>query len=459
MHDLTPINAPLTKFRRIEDELNLTLFEREEVIRACLLALLTRQHAVLIGPPGTGKSYVVTEIARRIGAGTPTPSATQVSVAEEFAPAGSPSLLEATTRQAQPSALPLPRFAVAGDAARNGDSGDAFSPAAALAHEGSPAPEGLKTFVWLITKTTQPDELFGPVSISDIKQNVFRRVTTNKLPEAEFGFLDEIFKGSSSILNTLLTIMNEREFDNGSARQKAPLISVIGASNEMPQGEDLGALWDRFTLRVIVEYLSESGFSRLMQTQAAPAHTTVISRAELAALQASVPQLPVPAGVHAALVKLRKELGGRGIVVSDRRWRWSLDLLRAQAMMEGRGIVEEDDLGVMKNVLWSEPEQRQDIGRAAARLANPVNAAAIELGDQGAAIYNAMREAITAAGADEVKKTNAAMEAQPKLKALKTQIMELKTRAEEQGRSTARIDVALAQVEKYGREVLEQLSV
>jgi MoxR-like ATPase len=123
----------------------------------------------------------------------------------------------------------------------------------------------LSYFVWLMTKFTSPDELFGPISVNGLKADEYRRITTGKLPEAELVFLDEPFKASSAILNSLLTALNERMFDNGHARIAIPLISMFGASNELPQGEELEALWDRFALRTQVGYVTDSGFEKLLK--------------------------------------------------------------------------------------------------------------------------------------------------------------------------------------------------
>ena len=102
-------------------------------------------------------------------------------------------------------------------------------------------------FEYLLTKFTTPEEIFGPLSIAKLKQDQFERNTQGFLPTAQIGFLDEIFKANSSILNTLLTILNERIFHNGHTRQDVPLVSLISASNELPLNDsELSALYDRF---------------------------------------------------------------------------------------------------------------------------------------------------------------------------------------------------------------------
>jgi MoxR-like ATPase len=396
MIDLKPVAQSLKKMKEIEAELGTALIERSEVIRAILLALLCRQHGVILGPPGTAKSMLITELAKRISANT------------------------------------------------NGKNAGATL--------GATGSTGLKTFVWLITKTTQPDELFGPVSIAGLKTDEFRRVSTGKLPEAELVFADEIFKGSSAILNTLLTIMNERYFDNGTQRMPVPLISLFAASNEMPQGEDLQALWDRLVIRVMVDYTSDSGFSRLIRIAAPPGQVTSISKNELEALQQTALQIPIPGGTLSAIEQMRKDLLGKGIKISDRRWLWSMNLLRAQALLEGRGAVEEDDLMVLKDALWSEPDQRGEIGRMAARMANPLNAKAVELSDQAASVHKTMEDAINSA-ANEKAKMDAAMEANIKVKDIHKKLGNLKEQAETQGRPTSRIEKSLGEVESMKMEI------
>jgi MoxR-like ATPase len=125
--------------------------------------------------------------------------------------------------------------------------------------------DGLRTFTLLLTRFTTPEELFGPMSVAGLKKDEYRRLTAGKLPESELAFLDEIFKANSAVLNALLTLLNERLFDNGSHRITCPLITCFGASNEMPQGEDLGALWDRFALRLMVDYVGDGAFAQLVR--------------------------------------------------------------------------------------------------------------------------------------------------------------------------------------------------
>src|SRR5512136_1263453 len=117
--------------------------------------------------------------------------------------------------------------------------------------------DGSTYFQWLLTKFTTPEEVFGAVSLRALENDDYRRVTTRKLPEAHIAFLDEVFKANSSILNSLLTLINERRFHNGRDVIEVPLITLVGASNELPEDDELQALYDRFLLRFVVDYIAD----------------------------------------------------------------------------------------------------------------------------------------------------------------------------------------------------------
>jgi len=380
--DISAVTAQIQQLQRLEADMCARLLERDDTVRAALVAVVAKQHIALIGSPGTAKSMLVELLAERVTS------------------AGS-------TAQA---------------------------------------------FVWLLTRFTTPDELFGPISVAGLKNDEYRRITTNKLPEAFFGFLDEIFKANSAVLNALLSLLNERVFDNGPARIAVPLNTCVGASNELPQGDDLRALWDRFALRLMVEYVSDAAFPKLMRMAALATPPATLPHADLIAIQQATKRIPVPDGVIDALTQLRKELGGKGITASDRRWRQSLELLRAHAIIEGRGVVEEDDLTILRDSLWTTPEQRSEIGRDVARLANPLVGKAVELGDQAASIHEAAMAA-QRSGQDDQAKMQAAVEGNTKLKTNATQLKRLLEQAKAQGRSTARIEKIASQVQNMRSQV------
>ena len=136
--------------------------------------------------------------------------------------------------------------------------------------------DGAAYFQWLLTRFTTPEELFGAVSLKALEQDDYRRLTTHKLPEAHIAFLDEVFKASSSILNTILTLINERRFHNGREVADVPLLTLFAASNELPEDDELLALHDRFLLRFVVDYVSEDfRFLKLLQARPATSRTTL----------------------------------------------------------------------------------------------------------------------------------------------------------------------------------------
>jgi MoxR-like ATPase len=202
------------------------------------------------------------------------------------------------------------------------------------------------------------------------------------LPEAHLAFLDEIFKANSAILNSLLGLLNERTFANGGAAPvRCPLVTVVAASNELPQGDDLSALWDRFPLRFFVGYLAEEGSFRALLTRPAPSVAATLSLADLAAAQAEVAALPLAPAAVDALVSLREALAAEGITASDRRWRESLGILRAHAWLAGRAKVEVADLEPLAHVLWGQPEDRAKVRGRVLGLAAPAYARALEILD------------------------------------------------------------------------------
>jgi MoxR-like ATPase len=239
--------------------------------------------------------------------------------------------------------------------------------------------EGANYFQWLLTKFSTPEEIFGAVSLKALEADDYRRVTSHKLPEAHIAFLDEIFKANSSILNALLTVINERLFHNGRERIIVPLITMFGASNELPDEEELTALYDRFMLRYVVDYIAEE-FRFLKMLEAAPARErTRLGFAELKELQAAMMKVAIPGPILRAIADLRRELARQQIIASDRRWRNSLDLLRAHALLLGRTQAAEDDLPFLEHALWKDPEERPKVRDTIQRLVKGYEEEAREL--------------------------------------------------------------------------------
>ena len=219
--------------------------------------------------------------------------------------------------------------------------------------------DGARYFERLLTRFSTPEELFGPLSLKALEDDRYERLTAGYLPSASIAFLDEVFKANSAILNALLTLLNEREFDNGSARTRTPLISVVGASNEVPTEEALMAFYDRFLVRVPVAAVSRDAFGALLALAPPPPAGAVpaIGREALAHWLAQRDAVALPADVVAHLHALRECAAALGIAVSDRRWRQLVGLLRSAALTEGRAAVDAFDLWLVPYVLAQQPEQ------------------------------------------------------------------------------------------------------
>jgi MoxR-like ATPase len=218
---------------------------------------------------------------------------------------------------------------------------------------------GAPYFERLLTRFSTPEELFGPLSLKALEDDRYERLTAGFLPTAGIAFLDEVFKANSAILNALLTLLNEREFDNGSGRQRTPLVSVIGASNEVPSDEALQAFFDRFLLRVGVAPVSNEAFTALLTLDGKAADSAAgpapIGHVERRAIAAAAAAVRMGADALAACSALRNWLAGNAQPLSDRRWRQWVGLMRTVAATEGRSEVDVLDLWLAPYVAAIDP--------------------------------------------------------------------------------------------------------
>ncbi|HSV70820.1 MAG TPA: AAA family ATPase [Methylibium sp.] len=234
----------------------------------------------------------------------------------------------------------------------------------ALARRLQHAFDGARWFERLLTRFSVPEELFGPLSLKALEDDRYERLTEGYLPTAGIAFLDEVFKANSAILNALLTLLNEREFDNGVLRLKTPLVCVVGATNEVPADESLQAFYDRFLLRVPVAPVGDAGFAALLTLdECEVAVARPITDAERAAVRARRDAVQVGDDILAALAALRALLRAEHITVSDRRWRQTIGLLKTAAATSGRDAVSICDLWLLP---WCMAEQPQQVASLAA---------------------------------------------------------------------------------------------
>lgn len=229
-----------------------------------------------------------------------------------------------------------------------------------------------RAFEYLMSRFSTPDEIFGPVSISKLKnEDRYERIVDGYLPSAEIVFLDEIWKAGPSIQNSLLTAINERIFTNGSQTVKLPMRLLIAASNELPaEDEGLEALWDRFLVRLISNCIqSERSFIKMVR-QSSPETVEVpdkdkITLKTLEEWRYMIDDIEIPDEVCAVVTAIRKQLKEalkrEGVTpmdyyISDRRWKKIFNLLRMSARVNSRQAVDFSDCLLIMHCLWNKAE-------------------------------------------------------------------------------------------------------
>lgn len=293
-------------------QLNEDLFGKEDTMKIVLLAILAGESAFLLGEPGTAKSMV----SRRIS--------------------------------------------------------EAFDDIDSSLPENTGV---VKYFEYLMNQFSTPDEVFGPVSLESLKKDEYRRITDRFLPKAKFAFLDEIWKASPAIQNALLTILNEKKFHNGSTAEKVPLMGFIAASNELPQKDaGLEAIFDRFLVRLYEKPIQKDSDFFDMITSSRRTQVVVsekLSDVLISKWQKEADAVSLPEDCKELIRNIRKtlELKNREddradddkYLISDRRWKKIVGLLRMCAYINGRTSVDLSDCVIIPYCLWSTETQETEI--------------------------------------------------------------------------------------------------
>ncbi len=214
-------------------------------------------------------------------------------------------------------------------------------------------------FEYLLTRFSEPNEVFGPIDLARLREGTVATVTTGMLPEAEFVFLDELFNANSAILNNLLTVLNERIYRRGAETHQLPLLSLFAASNHLPEDEALRALFDRFLIRCHVDNLKRDEVPRLLEAgweleRPVPLESSV-SAAELRAVAGEVYRVEL-AGILERYAELVSKVRDLGVVLTDRRAVKVLKLVAASAVLCRRSAARISDFWVLRYV-WDREEQ------------------------------------------------------------------------------------------------------
>jgi MoxR-like ATPase len=237
-----------------------------------------------------------------------------------------------------------------------------------------------RSFEYLMSRFSTPDEIFGPVSISKLKDSdKYERSIEGYLPTADVVFLDEIWKAGPAIQNTLLTVMNEKLFRNGDQEIRVPLKLLVAASNELPaQGEGLEALWDRFIIRMECGNIKqEKNFNAMLADEQGEGNAEIPSELQIKEDEyqewiQKIDLIAIPERVLKCIATIRKALGSvavdfsderHDVYVSDRRWKKIARLMRASALVNDRNEVTVADMVPMFHCLWQEPGEANDVRR------------------------------------------------------------------------------------------------
>jgi len=223
-----------------------------------------------------------------------------------------------------------------------------------------------RVFDYLLTRFTEPNEIFGPFDIRKLRDGELETNTTGMLPEADFIFLDELLNANSAILNSLLLVLNERVFRRGKETKPLPTLMVVGASNHLPEDEALSALFDRFLIRVNCNNVADESLSEVLSagwqldSQFDTGHNgqqvALIGADDLRELHRLVPQVNIES-LRPKYVKLLLQLRNAGINISDRRAVKLQRLIAASALLCGRLEANLTDLWVLRYIWDSEDEQ------------------------------------------------------------------------------------------------------
>lgn len=208
------------------------------------------------------------------------------------------------------------------------------------------------------------DQIFGAIDLAEFKKSGKQILNTQGyMPESHFAFLDEIWKANDSLLQSLLSILNERTFKNGPDLIKAPLRFCLSASNEVPANSSLGALYDRFAVRRMVKPLQQSGsvHELIMGLSADPAPKVMtlelLDKAKALSSQVSVEGIIEP--IKELVFSTRSVAGKQdGFYISDRKIRQMIEFLKAIAVLRGQNALEPLHMRYLVDLMWDNPEQR-----------------------------------------------------------------------------------------------------
>ncbi|WP_153796015.1 AAA family ATPase [Foetidibacter luteolus] len=235
-----------------------------------------------------------------------------------------------------------------------------------------------KTFEYLLTRFTEPNELFGPFDIRKLREGDLVTNTEGMLPEANLVFLDELLNANSAILNSLLMVLNEKVFRRGRENKALPVVMIAGASNHLPEDEALQALFDRFLIRVRCDYVDPALLNNVLEAgwkleRKEIAGQPKISAEDIFEIQRLIGTVDLN-DIRPAYINLVEMLRNAGVQVSDRRAVKLQRLIAASALLCKRAAAIPSDMWVLRYI-WDTEEQIEVIAGIVNNLIQPGAAA------------------------------------------------------------------------------------
>ena len=334
-------------------DVNGQVAEREELVEAIAIALLTRKNLFILGAPGQAKSYAINQFRARITGARQFERLLSKQTDEEqlFGRIDLSSLLPGSVPESELQRDPTYNLL--------------RSELEEVMKRLPAAPDDVESMA-PVKHHTQMLDIYR-TALASLHSSQPQVNTAGKIPEADIVFLDEIFKCNDGVLNSLLTALNERKYTNEGRTYPIPTISFFAASNEIPNFSDpqekiLEALYDRLELKVVTENIADRS-KRLAvltdkQTGRAGQIAASITLDELTEMQRQVAAIPVPDAVNELADDILCQLRKDGITVSDRKYLNYYPIAQAKAWLSGHTQVEPQDLLALKNYLWQKPGER-----------------------------------------------------------------------------------------------------
>jgi len=373
--------------KAIVAEMSLDFKERRTCLQAMTLAVLSKEHGFILGPPGTGKSMLVRSFFERI--------------------------------------------------------------------------TGALYFEAILSKTRAAEAILGPYDIPALRDHghLFRKYKGH-LPDCNFAMLDEIGKMSATLGHDMLAVTNERrlhQVNGGRSWIDVPLYTFFGGSNEVPteESDDAAAMWDRMLVRIVVDVIQETGnWISMLVDPISNAGTRVDFPSLANVIDNEVPKVRLPHDVMQTVADLRAQLRAAEVNPSDRRWKASMKLLKANAFLEGRDEATADDIEVLRHSLWETPSQIKQVERLTLSVSNPVAEKALGLLERAEELSSEARNSKDLA---TDKRAALGLSINGRLKVLSTELSELRQRTLATGSSTTKLDEVAARLGGIKQQVYSEV--